>query len=142
MKPLISNYLLSLLFIVSAPAANSQVLTNLTPYSQFRIVNGLIFISGQIGVSPITGKLVDSSFDMEVAEAMKHIKQILQISHVDFSAIVNVTVYLKEIKQYDSFNKVYMKYFKPPFPARSCLAVKDIPNGAHIEIAAIAQIKN
>lgn len=141
MTRLISKYLLSLLFIVSAPAANSQALSNLNPYSQSRIVNGLIFISGQTDVSPVNGRLVDSNFDMEVAGVMRQIKHILKIYRLDFSAVVSVTVYLQDIHQYDAFNRVYIKYFKTPLPSRSCVAVKSIPNGAHIEIAAIAAIK-
>jgi len=137
----ISKLLLSFFLIASVLDVKSQTVPQTPPYNQFRVSNGLVFISGQTGISVINNKLVDSSFDMEVAEAMQRIKKILQKTELDFSDLISVTVYLKDIKQYEAFNKVYMKYFNSQLPTRNCIAVKDIPKGAHIEIAAIAEIK-
>lgn len=97
-----------------------------------------MFISGQIGVSQLAGKVVQSSFETEVNQAMENIKTILDDSGSDLSLVINVVVYLKDMSRYTEFNRIYLKYFNAPFPSRSCVAVKELAGGANIEVAAIA----
>jgi len=135
------KFLSSLLLICCVLSAKSQTSNSPKPYSNYRIHNGLIYISGQIALSGETGKLINSSFDSEANQVIQNIKTILKQSGSDLSSIINVVVYIKDISQYAAFNKLYMKYFKRPFPARSCVVVKDLAAGANIEIAAIAASK-
>jgi len=136
------NYLrkLSLLVLLVCCAAITKAQTTSTPrpYSPYRVLNGTIYLSGQIGISQTTGKLVDASFEQELAEVMKNIKTILAEAGSDLSSVVNVIVYLKDMDRYAEFNKLYVTYFNAPLPARTCIAIKDLPAGANIEIAVTA----
>jgi 2-iminobutanoate/2-iminopropanoate deaminase len=112
------------------------------PFSPYRSVNGFVFVSGQIGVAPQTGKLVTSSFADEVKQTMTNIQSVLQQANLQFSDVVTVTVYLKDISQFAAFNQVYVQYFQPPLPARTCVAVKDLVKGANVEITVTAAVPN
>jgi 2-iminobutanoate/2-iminopropanoate deaminase len=112
------------------------------PFSPYRAVNGFIFVSGQIGVEPQSGKLVTSSFADEVKQTMANIQAVLQQARVDFSNVVSVTVYLKDISQFAAFNQVYVQYFQPPLPSRTCVAVKELVKGANVEITVTAAVSN
>ncbi|HEX2535535.1 MAG TPA: Rid family detoxifying hydrolase [Chitinophagaceae bacterium] len=108
------------------------------PFSKAVLHHGMVFISGQVGVDPKTGQLVKGSFEREVHQVMYNIGTILKSVQLDYSDLVNVTVYLKDMQQYAVFNAVYAAYFKGRLPARVCLAVNDLPSGARLEVAAIA----
>lgn len=112
------------------------------PFSPYRAVNGFIFVSGQIGVEPQSGKLVTGSFADEVKQTMANIQAVLQQAKVDFSNVVSVTVYLKDISQFAAFNKVYTEYFQPPLPTRTCVAVKELVLGANVEITVTAAVSD
>jgi len=124
-------------FMVKAQTANTA-----KPFSAYQVHNGVIYVSGQIGVSPATGKLVNTSFNAEVNQVMDNIKGILNSAGSNMASVINVTVYLKDISQYAAFNQAYSKYFSEPYPARACVAVKDLAAGANLEIAVIAAQKN
>lgn len=122
--------------------AMAQSNTPSLPFSPYRAVNGFIFVSGQIGVNPQSGKLVTSSFADEVKQTMANIQGVLQQARVDFSNVVTVTVYLKDIKQFAAFNEVYVQYFQPPLPARTCVAVKELVLDANVEVTVTAAVSN
>lgn len=112
------------------------------PFSPYRQVNGIVFVSGQIGVAPQTGKLVTSSFADEVKQTMANIQAVLQQAHLQFSDVVSVTVYLKDISQFAAFNQVYVQYFQAPLPSRTCVAVKELVKNANVEITVTAAVPN
>ena len=112
------------------------------PFSPYRAVNGFIFVSGLLGVEPQSGKMVTSSFADEVKQTMANIQAVLQQAKVDFSNVVSVTVYLKDISQFAAFNKVYTQYFQAPLPTRTCVAVKELVLGANVEITVTAAVSN
>ncbi len=110
------------------------------PYSQAIIAGGFIFVSGQIPLDPASGKLIEGSFEEKVKRVMDNIKAILEAAGASMDDIVKVTVYLKDIKLFAEFNRVYAEYFKGPPPARVVVEVSNLPLNADLEVEAIAYI--
>lgn len=110
------------------------------PYSQAIIAGGFIFISGQIPLDPATGKLIEGSFEEKARRVMDNIKAILEAAGASMDDIVKVTVYLKNIKLFADFNRVYAEYFKGPPPARVVVEVSNLPLNADLEVEAIAYV--
>jgi 2-iminobutanoate/2-iminopropanoate deaminase len=110
------------------------------PYSQALEVNGFVFCSGQIGIDPKTGNLVDG-FENQVRQVLSNLKVVLIEAGSDFEHVVKTTVYIKNMNDYPLFNKVYGEYFKNHKPARATVEVSRLPKDCLIEIEAIA-VKN
>jgi reactive intermediate/imine deaminase len=102
----------------------------------------VVYISGQVGVDHTTGKLVDSNFEAEAQQVMENLGMVLRKYKLHYRNLINVTIYLTSMDNYAAANKVYSKFFDHTFPARVCIAVKELPRKAHIEIAAIADTRN
>jgi len=114
---------------------------NQPPFSEAVISGDNLYISGQVGLDEITGKLVDNDFKAEANQAMKNIGCVLRNHGLVYNDLVSVTIYLTAMENYTGTNEVYRKYFADKFPARVCIAVKELPVNARIEIAAIAKLK-
>lgn len=115
----------------NAPAA-------IGPYCQAMEVNGFLFASGQIPADPKTGEIT-GDITAQAEQSCKNVKAILEANGMDFSNVVKTTCFLANIADFAKFNEVYAKYFVGnPKPARSCVAVKDIPKGALCEIEILA----
>ena len=97
----------------------------------------LIFISGQIPIDLKTQELVSEDITIQTEQVFKNIQAVLQVTGRDFSRVVKTTVFLQDMQDFESVNKVYSSYFKKPFPARSCVAVKTLPKNAKVEIEVI-----
>ncbi len=110
------------------------------PYSQALEVNGFVFCSGQIGIDPKTGNLVDG-FENQARQVLSNLKAVLIEAGSDFEHVVKTTVYIKNMNDYPLFNKVYGEYFKNNKPARATVEVSRLPKDCLIEIEAIA-VKN
>lgn len=108
------------------------------PYSQAIRKDNFVFLSGQIGIDPITKKVVCKDIKGQSEQVFKNIKAVLKQAGANLSNIVKTTVFLKNIKDFTIVNELYAKYFKEPFPARSVVAVKELPLSADIEIEVIA----
>lgn len=107
------------------------------PFSDAVQAGGLLFVSGQLGLNSfVKGK---DSFRDEVGNALGNVKQILNKNGLSLKHVVNVTVYLKNLEQFDVFNEIYMQQFSEPYPARTCVVVKDLVQRANIEIAVVAR---
>lgn len=117
----------------NAPAA-------IGPYSQGIVVNGLAFFSGQIPLSPVTGEVVGTTIEDQTEQVMANIKALLESQGADFTDVVKTTCFLADIADFAAFNGVYARYFTGK-PARSCVAVKDLPKGVLCEVECIAAIK-
>jgi len=115
----------------NAPAA-------IGPYSQAVVAGNMIYLSGQIGLEPKSGKLADGGIADETKQAMENIKAVLLAAGGDIVNIVSVTVYLTDMNEFAAMNEVYAKYFKEPYPARATVAVSNLPKNAKVEISAIA----
>jgi len=109
------------------------------PYSQAYEANGMIFTSGQIPVDPATG-IAPEGIEAQTAQSCKNVGAILEAAGSGFECVIKTTCFLADIADFAAFNEVYAKYFTSK-PARSCVAVKDLPKGALCEIEAIAEQK-
>ena len=114
----------------NAPAA-------IGPYSQGILANGMLFASGQIPIIPETGELQTGDIKAQAEQVMKNIGEILKEAGTDYEKVVKTTCFLAEMSDFADFNSVYEKYFTGK-PARSCVAVKDLPKGVLCEVEAIA----
>ncbi|MDO4260837.1 MAG: RidA family protein [Eubacteriales bacterium] len=106
------------------------------PYSQAYEVNGMIYTSGQIPVDPATGN-VPEGIAAQAEQSCKNVGAILEAAGSGYEKVVKTTCFLAEIADFAAFNEVYAKYFVSK-PARSCVAVKDLPKGVLCEVEAIA----
>ncbi len=107
------------------------------PYSQGFEVNGFIFTSGQIPVDPATGA-VPEGIAAQAEQSCKNVGAILECAGAGFASVVKTTCFLADMGDFAAFNEVYAKFFTSK-PARSCVAVKDLPKGVLCEIEAIAE---
>ncbi len=110
------------------------------PYSQAVLVNGWLFIAGQIPLDPSTGRIVEGSFEDKVRRVLENIKAIVEAAGGTLKDIVKVTVYLRDISLFDRFNKVYSEYFSEDPPARVVVEVSRLPKDSDVEVEAIAYI--
>ena len=108
------------------------------PYSQAIEVNGFVFASGQIPIDPATGVFVEGGIQEQTRQALTNAQQILQTAGTDLNHVIKTTVFLSDIANFGPMNEVYAQFFTEPFPARSAVAVKDLPKGALVEIEVIA----
>ena len=115
----------------NAPAA-------IGPYSQAIEVNGFIFASGQIPIDPSTGNFVEGGIKEQTKQAITNAKNILKEAGTDLAHVVKTTVYLANMADFTAMNEVYATFFQQPFPARSAVAVKDLPKGALVEVEVLA----
>ena len=107
------------------------------PYSQAYSLNGLLFSSGQIALDPATGEVVGTDIETQAEQCCKNVGAILEAAGTDFSKVVKTTCFLADMKDFGAFNAVYAKYFVSK-PARSCVAVKELPKQVLCEIETIA----
>ena len=114
----------------SAPAA-------IGPYTQAKKVDDFVFLSGQIPLDPTTGELVGDNITLQTKQVIKNISAILSEEGLSEKNIIKTTCFLAEMADFADFNSAYASYFTSK-PARSCLAVKDLPKGALVEIEVIA----
>lgn len=106
------------------------------PYSQGYEVNGFVYTSGQIPVDPATGE-VPAGIAAQAEQSCKNVGAILEAAGAGFDKVFKTTCFLADMGDFAAFNEVYAKYFTSK-PARSCVAVKDLPKGVLCEIEAIA----
>ena len=109
------------------------------PYSQGIIVNGIAFFSGQIPLSPTTGEVVGTTIQEQTEQVMANIKALLESQGASFTDVVKTTCFLADIADFAAFIEIYGKYFTGK-PARSCVAVKDLPKGVLCEVECIAAV--
>jgi 2-iminobutanoate/2-iminopropanoate deaminase len=91
------------------------------PYSQAVESQGMIFVSGQVGINPKTGKKVEGGIEKETEQVLKNIKAILEKAGLTLENVAKVTVYLKDINDFQSMNGVYSQFFSQHKPARACV---------------------
>lgn len=106
------------------------------PYSQGYEVNGFVFTSGQIPVDPASGE-IPAGIAAQAEQSCKNVGAILEAAGAGFDKVFKTTCFLADMGDFAAFNEVYARYFTSK-PARSCVAVKDLPKGVLCEIEAIA----
>ena len=106
------------------------------PYSQGYAVNGFVYTSGQIPVEPATGA-IPQGITAQATQSCRNVGAILEAAGTGFEKVVKTTCFLADMGDFAAFNEVYAQFFVSK-PARSCVAVKDLPKGVLCEIEAIA----
>jgi len=110
------------------------------PYSQAIQAGNFLFLSGQIPLDPKTGELIKGDIGQQARQVLENIKGVLESQKLGMEDVVKVTIFLKDIGNFNEVNEVYATYFPSSPPARSTLEVAKIPRDAAIEIEAIALI--
>ena len=145
MQKLLFTPILILLSLLSF-AQNKEIVKTtkapvpIAPYSQGVKANGLLFVAGQIGLDPVTRKLVEGGFEAETVQVMENIKAVAEAAGAKMEDIVNTTIYLKDINNFAKVNDIYGKYFTGDYPARTTIGVANLPGGANIEIAVVVAL--
>ncbi|MBY7006228.1 RidA family protein [Clostridium botulinum] len=107
------------------------------PYSQAISFGDLLFASGQIPLDPLSGEVVGEDIEEQATQVMKNIGAILESNDINFSNVIKTTCFLANMNDFSKFNEVYAKYFISN-PARSCIAVKELPKNVLCEVEVIA----
>ena len=109
------------------------------PYNQAVMANGFMFISGQVGMNPKTGKIIKDSISDETEQVMKNLSSILNQASISFENVVKTTIFLSDMNDFSLVNEVYGKYFdEDTAPARETVEVSKLPLGVNVEISMIA----
>ena len=109
------------------------------PYSQAKIVGNLVYCSGQLPVNPATAQIEGTTVSEQTHQSCKNVAALLEAAGTSMDTVIKTTCFLADIADFGQFNEVYAQYFTTK-PARSCVAVKDIPKGALVEIEVIAEL--
>ncbi|MBQ8320789.1 MAG: RidA family protein [Clostridia bacterium] len=109
------------------------------PYSQAVVYNNILFTSGQIPINPATGNVEAEGITAQTEQVMKNLGAVLEAAGSSYEKAIKTTCFLADISDFAAFNEVYAKYFNEK-PARSCVAVKDLPKGVLCEVEVIAEI--
>lgn len=112
----------------------------LGPYSQAVRWGNLLFISGQVGIDPETGSLVEGGVEAQARQVFKNLAAVLAAAGINFRRLLKTTVFLKDMGHFKTVNEIYAAEVPPPYPARAAVAVKELPLGAEVEIEAIAAL--
>ena len=119
-------------FTPNAPAA-------IGPYTQAKVVGGMVYSSGQIAIVPATGNLAEGGIEAQTKQVCENLKAVLAEAGSDLTKVVKTTCFLKDIGDFAAFNAVYGEYFTGK-PARSCVGGLSLPKGALVEVEVIAEL--
>jgi len=108
------------------------------PYSQAVEERGMVFCSGQIGLDPATGALVEGGVEHETRRVLDNLREVLKAASLGFEHIVKTTIFLIDLADFAAVNEIYSEHLSPPYPARSTVQVAALPRKARVEIEAIA----
>jgi len=109
------------------------------PFSQAIEVDGFLYLSGQVGQDPTTGKLTPGGAGAETEQAFLNAAAVLRAAAMGFDDVVSVRVFLTRMEDYQTMNAIYARYFTEPFPTRTAVGVAALPLGACVEIDMVAK---
>jgi 2-iminobutanoate/2-iminopropanoate deaminase len=109
------------------------------PYSQAIEHGDLVFCSGQVGLDPASGKLAEGGIEPELRRALENLRAVLDAAGLGFEDVIKTTIFLADLRDFQSVNRIYGEYLSAPYPARSTVQVAALPLGARVEIEAIAR---
>ena len=109
------------------------------PYSQAKIINGVLYASGQIAINPATSEVEATTIEEQTEQVCQNIGAILEAAGTDFSKVIKTTCFLKNMADFGAFNTVFGNYFVSK-PARSCVAVAALPKDVLVEVEVIAEV--
>lgn len=108
------------------------------PYSQAVKANGFVYVSGQIAIVPETGQIVEGGIEAQTHRAMENLKGILEAAGSSLDNAVKTTVFIKNMDDFATVNKIYGEYFSGNYPARACVEVSRLPKDVLVEVEVIA----
>lgn len=120
---------------VATPAAPSAI----GPYSQAIAHGDWIFCSGQIGIDSASGKMVEGGIETETRRVLENLREVLLAAGLGLAQVVKTTVFLVNLADFETVNRIYAEHFAAPYPARSTVQVSALPRHARVEIEAIAR---
>ncbi len=109
------------------------------PYSQAKVINGLVFTSGQIAINPTTGNVEADTIEGQTKQVCENLKNLLEAAGSSLDKAVKTVCFLKNMSDFGVFNGIYGEYFTSK-PARSCVAVKELPKDVLVEVEVIAEV--
>ena len=109
------------------------------PYSQAKVVGGLVFTSGQIAIDPATGNVEAATIEEQTHQVCKNLKAVLEEAGSSLEKAVKTVCFLKNMSDFAAFNGIYGEYFTSK-PARSCVAAKELPKDVLVEVEVIAEL--
>jgi 2-iminobutanoate/2-iminopropanoate deaminase len=109
------------------------------PYSQAMITGNLLFTSGQIAINPASGQVEADTIEGQTEQVMKNLAALLEAAGTGFDKVVKTTCFLADMGDFVTFNGIYERYFVGK-PARSCVAVKQLPKNVLVEVEVIAEV--
>jgi 2-iminobutanoate/2-iminopropanoate deaminase len=109
------------------------------PFSQAIRAGDTVYLSGQVAQDPVTGKLIDADVTRQTEQILKNVDAVLQAGGLNLRDVVKVGVFLADMGDFQPMNAVYARWFEPPYPARTTVAVAALPLGALVEIDVIAR---
>jgi 2-iminobutanoate/2-iminopropanoate deaminase len=110
----------------------------LAPYSVGINTNGTLYVSGQLGINPVDGKLVEGGVEAETRQVLENIGNVLKADNMNYSNIVKCSIFMKDMNDFATINAVYGEYFKENPPAREAVQVACLPMNVAVEISCIA----
>ncbi|WP_028209185.1 Rid family detoxifying hydrolase [Paraburkholderia nodosa] len=110
------------------------------PYSQAVKCGGLLFVSGQLPLDPISGTLISDAPTEQLAQCLRNIEAIAKSAGTSISQTVKTTIFLTDLSAFPQLNERYGEFFSKPFPARACVEVSALPKGAKVEVEAVIAI--
>lgn len=108
------------------------------PYSQAVSVGNMLFASGQLGLDPKTGKFVSDSIEAQTRQVLVNLGAVLRVAGMDYGNVVQCSVFLKDMNDFQKMNAVYGEFFKVNPPARATVEVTRLPRDARVEISLVA----
>jgi 2-iminobutanoate/2-iminopropanoate deaminase len=108
------------------------------PYSQAIVQGDLIFCSGQIGLDPASGQIVAGGIEAETRRVLENLREVLIAAGLTLAHVVKTTVFVVDLADFATVNRIYGEHFEAPYPARSTVQVAALPRDARVEIEAIA----
>jgi 2-iminobutanoate/2-iminopropanoate deaminase len=122
--------------------SSAQAPKAIGPYSQAIRAGQILYTSGQLGMDPATGNLVDGGVEAETRQALVNLSHILSAAGTDLQSVLKTTVFLRDINDFTKMNGIYAEFFKDQPPARSAVQVAALPKGAAVEIEAVAILRH
>lgn len=122
--------------IVQTPHAPAAIGT----YSQAVACNGLLWLSGQIPLDPVSGQMVDGNFETQLRRVLDNLQAVCREAGAELGAALKLNVYLMDLQHFATVNAVMNEYFHPPYPARAAVQVAALPRGAQVEIDGVVAL--
>ena len=122
--------------VINIPGAPAPI----GPYSQALLNDGILYVSGQIPINPLTGEMVEGDIVVHTKQVLENISALLKEAGMDFSNIVKTSIFLSDMNDFSKVNEIYSSCFSANFPARETMQAARLPKDARIVISVIASV--